>query len=507
MVSRAILLMLMVAAFMGISLLLMIGNQLNLSANDYSHFFNFCLVTFLMFLVFFILGTITSTMKSKVVGLMTMTIIWFVLVFFIPAAVHAVISDRAESLTPIYKNELSQFRILLDWEQRAIQKGGIVKKEEKMPQEEREGIERFWNNEFKNIMNIESQIQSEMKNNIEVYHNLSIFFPSTFYFSTTNEISSKGYDNLIDFYKNAQEVKRNFFRYYINQIYYYSNYSKVESFIKGDENMFYARSRLPSNFKLGIWIMVFYLGMLSWWSYKRYKRAVFGFTEDWRGGLKNPRLFLDKGELRPFYIEDERFGHQIYNLLSGENQQFKDHGFQDKIYVEDNDIVLQPRKDEFLYLSHLSSIPGDITAGALVKLIVRILGARKKRKGESGKIPIVPPGSLSFNYAKKSISQLERQEQEHLLLALLRHETRPIYLINDIGKGLSISFVLQLKKQMELLANDGALVIYLTTDYHPPVRTLRKEETFFNHTKWQDVVGSLEGLAGDELEQDKEVKE
>lgn len=500
-ISRAILLLLMVTAFLGLSILLLIINNLNLSTNDYSQFLNFGVTTLLMFLVFFILGTITSTMKSKVVGLMTMTIIWFVLVFFIPAAIHAVIAGRAESITPIYQHELSQFRNLLEFEQRAIKQEGIVKKGEKMPQAEIDLMESYWNKEYKNILNIESDIQSEMKSNINVYQKLSVIFPSTFYFSVTNEVSSKGYDNLIDFYITALDVKRRFSRYYINQIYYFSNYSNVKSFITKDENMFYARSRIPTNYYLGMGFMFLYLILLTWWSYIRYKRAVFGFSEDWRGGLKNPRLDLRKFQLRPFYIEDERFGHQIYNLLSAQNQAFKDHGFQDKILIEDYDIVVENQKDEFLYLCHLSSMPGDITAGALVKLIIQILGARQKRKGESGKIPISPPGSMKFDYARKSISQLERQEQEHLLLALLRHETRPIYLINDVGKGLSINFVLQLKKQMELLAKDGALVIYLTTDYHPPVRTLRKEETFFNHTKWTDVVGSLEGLAGDEFEE------
>lgn len=148
-------------------------------------------------------------------------------------------------------------------------------------------------------------------------------------------------------------------------------------------------------------------------------------------------------------------------------------------------------------------MPGDITAGALVHLVNRILGHRLKAKGESGNIQISlrrssPPSTPKISYGKKSIVQLDRLEREDLLLTLLRHQTRPIYLLNDISKGLSINFVLKLKKQMEELCRDKALIIYLTSDYHPPVKTLRKEETFFNHTTWKDVVGSLEGIAGDD---------
>jgi hypothetical protein len=70
-------------------------------------------------------------------------------------------------------------------------------------------------------------------------------------------------------------------------------------------------------------------------------------------------------------------------------------------------------------------------------------------------------------------------------------------LVDDVGKNLSIGFVMRLTKMMEELAKDNALVVYLTTDYHPPVKTLRKEETFFNHTTWKAVVDSLEGIAED----------
>jgi hypothetical protein len=503
MVSRMLLLLLTLILLMVISLLLLIVNKLNLSINDYSQFLNFCLVTLLMFIVFFVLGTITSTMKSKVAGLTTLTVIWFVLVFFIPAAIHAVISGRAESMTRIYQLEFEKFKTFTDFEQRALKNEGRFLKEKEIPQSERDLAENYLKNEFRRIQSLETEMQTQMKSNILLYQSMSILFPSTFYFSSTNEISSKGYDNLIDFYSTTHDLKIKFVRYYTNQVFYHNNFSKVKSFIKGDENMYYARSRVPGNFGLGIGILLFYIIVLGWFSYRRYTRAIFGYTEDWQSGLKNPRLLLEKGELRPFYVEDARFSIQMYNLLSGQNQPFKESGFEDKIYIDDKDIVLQPPEEDFFYICRLRSMPGDIKAGSLIKLVTRILGIRRKSKGESGKIPIAGsiPITSPVEYGHKPISQLTRLERGHLLLSLLRHETRGIYLINDIGKGLSINFVLQLKKQMEEMSRDGALIIYLTSDYHPPVKTLRKEETFFNHTTWKDVVGSLEGIAVDEDEE------
>ncbi|MCP5046064.1 MAG: ABC transporter permease subunit [bacterium] len=506
--SRVILLVITFLTLMGLSLLVLALNQVVLSANDYSQFASFCVITLLMVIVFFLLGTITSTMKSRVAGLMTMATIWFVLVFFIPAAIHAIIAGKAEVITPIYKLELEKFRQAFNFEQRAFKQEGKDKKKEEMPQREKDLIENYWNNEYKKNDDLEIEMRDQMEQNISFYRGLSIFFPSTLYFSAANEISSKGYINLIDFYQSSQKLKNEFTRYYIEQVYYYSNYSKVVPFLKGErenENMYYAQSRRPENFALGIAILLLYMGLLTGFSFKRYKRSVFGFTDDWQSGLKNPRLQLDKGELRPFYVEDHRFSHQVYNLLSGQNIPFKEHGFEDKIYIEDQDIVLHQASEEFLYLCRLRSMPGDIRAGSLVKLVTSILGPRMRAKGESGKIALssrLKGGKLP--YANKQISQLERQEREELLLSLMRHQTQSIYLIDDIGKGLSINFILRLKKQMEVLCREGALTIYLTSDYHPPVKTLRREETFFNHTTWKSVVGSLEGIAGDADDEEKE---
>lgn len=112
--------------------------------------------------------------------------------------------------------------------------------------------------------------------------------------------------------------------------------------------MYYARSRVPSNFGLGIGILLFYIFLLVGISYRQYKRSLFGFTDDWQGGLKNPRVFMEAGELRPFYVEDQRFAHQMYNLLSGQNQLFKAQGFEGKVFIEENDIVATPPGSGFL---------------------------------------------------------------------------------------------------------------------------------------------------------------
>lgn len=113
-------------------------------------------------------------------------------------------------------------------------RGGSIKKKE-IPQSERDLFENYIKNEFKKVLDLEVEMQSQMKTNILLYQKLSILFPSTFYSSATNEISSKGYDNLIDFYLTTHKLNIDFVRYYTNQVFYYNNFAKVKSFIKGDE--------------------------------------------------------------------------------------------------------------------------------------------------------------------------------------------------------------------------------------------------------------------------------
>ncbi|MCP4158090.1 MAG: hypothetical protein GY757_60865 [bacterium] len=49
-----------------------------------------------------------------------------------------------------------------------------------------------------------------MYENIIAYQGLAMCLPSTFYLSSGNEISSKGYGNFIKFYKRIQALKKQF---------------------------------------------------------------------------------------------------------------------------------------------------------------------------------------------------------------------------------------------------------------------------------------------------------
>jgi hypothetical protein len=97
--------------------------------------------------------------------------------------------------------------------------------------------------------------------------------PSTFYLSTANEISGKGYQNFIRFYQYIQNLKWKFIRFYIDKR-YYSDSSKVESFIKGNENLFYSETFYPRCFLQGGQLTLLYIMGLFIVSYARFKGAM-----------------------------------------------------------------------------------------------------------------------------------------------------------------------------------------------------------------------------------------
>ncbi|MDQ1353991.1 MAG: hypothetical protein QG657_4300 [Acidobacteriota bacterium] len=269
--SRVLVFTLLFLFIGGISLLLLKINGIQLSENEWSHWFIYLGVLALLSVFFFVLGTIAGTFKSRFAGFVVLIFLWFVFVFLAPGVVNAIISHNADNIVSNYQLELEKLKILMDFEKQAAEKAGPV--EESNTETERELVESAWNNEFKKLQALEKKLQNEMEANIRRYQTLSCFFPSTFYLSAGNEIGGKGYENFIRFYEYIQVLKWKFIIFYIDKR-YYSDFSKVEPFIKDSGNLFYARAHLPRNFTAGIWLTVVYILALFAVSYVRFKKSV-----------------------------------------------------------------------------------------------------------------------------------------------------------------------------------------------------------------------------------------
>ena len=259
----------------GLSLVLLKLNGIGLAGHDIRHLSIFMLVLGLMLVFFFVLGIIAGSFKSSFTGFIMVILSWFLFIFLIPGVVNGVTARKADNITSTYQMELEKLKILMGFEQRALdQRRSVPESREKSESDlKRELIENYWQREVKQIQASEKALERELEKNIRHYQGLSLFFPSTFYLSVGNEISSKGYENFIRFFDYIQALKTGFIRFYINKR-YYENFSQVVSYIKSQENLFQARSDLPQGFGNGVVLNLVYITGLFCLAYRRFKRAL-----------------------------------------------------------------------------------------------------------------------------------------------------------------------------------------------------------------------------------------
>lgn len=465
--SRIILMFFLFLFITASGFLLLILNGLYVPLNRFM--LSFLLLILLISLFFFVLGTVFSTVKSKIIGLTSILSIWFILLFIIPTVINSYIANKADFITPLYRMEMEKFKILSDFEKRSIEKEGVFTLDKKPTDSIKNMMLDALNNEFVRIMALEEDMRNQMKKNISLFHGLSMLFPSSFYISVNNEISSRGYDNLIEFYRHVHGLKREFTRFIFDKV-YFSNFSEVESFLKDDrdKNVFDGQSRLPEYFLAGLLVTLCYIIVLIRFSYHRYKKRLFSLHENGEstsGPLDN--IELKKGQFKVLVSEGSNYKIELFNRFS-----FSEEG----------------AKKEFLYICHPENIPGDIKAGDFfffIKRLMQITG------GET--VDNQLPTAIKAITGKK-FSALKNHEKGELILSILRFKGKNIYLVHDAARGMPIEFTVQLKERMQRLKEEGALVLYLTPDELINVQSIKKGHGLYESTTWCQLVEHYKGL-------------
>jgi len=274
--SRVFILLFLFLLNVGISLMLLEINGIQFSGGEYAHFFTYLVTLVLVLVFFFVLGTIAGSFKSGFAGFVMVIISWFVLVFLFPGIVNTTTSKKADNIVSNYKLELQKLKSLMDFEREALENLGITTKDNM--DAVRKSVEDFLEKGFPKIHAFEERLRNEMEENIRYFEFLSSLFPSTFYLSAGNEISSKGYESFILFFDYIRELKKKFARFCVDHRYYLDGMldktTKVESFIKGDENLFYAKNRTPEGFARGVLLTLVYIIGLFIISYFRFKQSL-----------------------------------------------------------------------------------------------------------------------------------------------------------------------------------------------------------------------------------------
>lgn len=406
---------------------------------------SFLLFDFVLLLVtsFFILcGSITGTFKNKAAGFSAMMAVFFIACFLIPWFINKIVRINAGSLIPNYKVELEKLKIIMSFEKKFLKEAGRFKSVKDAPDNVKKLIKSYIDNEYKKILKKEENAKTEIIDKISDCQYITASFPTTFYFSAGFEFSSRGYLNFIDFYKYNQELKDGFFKYYIKRK-YYAPTAKVESYIKNNKNLFQAKSRIPGNFIFGALLHIFYIAILLWIAYFRFKKFLFPVPEK-SGAFNALDLNLKKGNYITIDANKVDFKNQILNVFSG-----KCKGFKGKLFIEENCIVNIEKKD-FFYLHNPDKLPGDITVNAFLAYLKGMLDLTNEEMNQFDNL--VDKGDVR-------LGELNTDEKAKLMLTAAGLKNSDTYILYDFQSGLSQGLTLFVKEWIKNMKKRGALIL------------------------------------------------
>jgi ABC-type transport system involved in multi-copper enzyme maturation permease subunit/ABC-type transport system involved in cytochrome c biogenesis ATPase subunit len=445
----------------------------------------FLLVSYGLSMIIFSVGFWCGTWKSTTSGMTTALVIWMVLIFFIPTIHNIITSNKAKTMTPAYQFEMEKLIIFMNWEKMMLEKEGTVKLGEKPTESYKNRMLEFKENELKKIQAMEEDQIAQLERNKSFYQFLSSFFPTTFYQSVNNEISSRGYDNLVDFCKYALGEKLKFIGIIIEKE-FFSNYSKVEQFNAGDENIYTAKPKLPEFFLLGILFNLLWIAAFVIPAYYGFKKRLTELPEKRQKTPSPQDVKLRRQKVESFFIMGNLFYKQLYNLLSSETAEFKKKGYTHLVSIDDQQLYASTGKQNFIALSHPSEIPGHIKVTDYTRLMMDLAQVNKEKRKE------LESRFALDAFRDKRFSQLDNDELGRVFLALLDMKAFDIYLVNDVARDMPFEFACALNNRMKELASSGALVIFLfsrTNDFN--FRSSNTWRYFSESDYWMSIVESF----------------
>ena len=398
------------------------------------YFLVYIFVQILVVNFFFLLGTAIGTIKKRSSSYYALTAFFLLFVFIIPWTINKVVSKKADKITSVYELELRKLKTITGFENRAKKSQGDYTAEKGRTQEGRELIESFWNGEFLKLLEIENSMRKEMVELIQKCQLYSSFFPGSFYKSVCNELSSRGYNEFINYYRYVQEMTKGFMRWYLD-VKYYSEQKKIESFIKGNENIYPAKSGLPSAFLLGVLMAAFFTAVSYILSCRGYKKLI----EDEPGNLKDLPIDIKPGSLNFLLTGNQGLKNQVYNFFSGKGKTFV------KVSVDGES--LEKEGKGYVYRFDTKKMPEDITPPVLHKLL---FGTRLQGEMENWEI--------LFKFA------------------LIEAEKGKVILMDDFMNELKESEIKSMKQEVE---SRGLTVLYMSNRFFFGLQVA--DEPFISH--------------------------
>jgi len=238
-----------------------------------AHYAFFVLLLSLVITFFILNGAVIGFLKKKTLGFIILAGVYFSFLFLIPWGVQKVVYLESKNIQELHHFEYDMLKVIMNLERKLYERFGIWPSSGVASGEIKNAINLAQEKEYKILRDFENLRLKEISQRVKTYQALTAFFPTTFYFSTSKELSSKGFENFLDFYEYAQKLKYEFISFYIERKFYNPlPASGVAPFIVGDENLYIADSKLPRNFLTGIIVTLGYLLIIGF-LFSRYAKG------------------------------------------------------------------------------------------------------------------------------------------------------------------------------------------------------------------------------------------
>ena len=418
-VPRFLLLILSYISILLLSLGMMAIKGVSLTHRDFIGLLGFLISASIMLLFFFLLGTVFGSIRKPFYAVAALLVSWLFLVLLFPCMFDAIIEEKANTITSYYKVYKEKLTIMSDFEKKAEkEKGAYI---DNTPDGRKEVIEGYWNNVFPLIEQQDERLMNEITQVIKEMQNISNLTPVTFYLSTANEASGSGYQNFLNFFRYLLDLRRQFVRFWFDQV-YYNDPKVMVNFVKKDENVFKAKSAVPFYFNRGVVINLGYCIILFFLSFFLYKRALCPPPKK-ASAFKDIAMNFVPGDLTEIKVYHKEFTTQFLNVFFGKIKHFTG-----KLSIDADTIVTNEKKD-FLYLPPKEKIPGEIKVKKFLSFSKRLL----KPSNEEFENITAGLDKAIFN---KTFEKLEPIDKARVLLTAAQMKKSPVYIIDTIITGI-----------------------------------------------------------------------
>lgn len=441
----------------GSSLLLMRLNGISLTGSDFFFIMILIFIQLLLFLFFFLLGIFcASVRKSKIAGFVTLILVWIFFIIIAPGIISRLLAQKAGNIASVYALEQKKLEVLTGYKRKLEKEIQRHAGPDEQREAEKKMVAAYWDNEFPVIQAHEKKMLQDMEHERDDFQALSSLSPATFYISVQNEVGSKGYENFFRFYRYTQGLQEAFVRFYLGKRTDNKAGSRsIEPFVKGDENIFYARARLPGYFPLGLSMTLLYITGAFILSFLGFRKNLFSLPLNGEGPDPN-QLSLDigRGEAVVLLTTAPSIIDQLYNIFSGMVGDFSG-----KLTVNGLNVAGEDRKKRsFIYFCPYDRIPGNVVVQDFIRVFRRLVPGKKRAIASLEHwYNDLHPGHKRFYHLKKS-------DRARLFLYLVFLKSYSIHIIHDFLKGMPVDFVQEFKDRLRKFKDEGDAMLYLTGD-------------------------------------------